>query len=87
MSELINDRGFDYEKIASSLTKAKGICHFTGRRPTYGDLLKMVEQADNTLSSTFGRYDSDDIAQVVRKMLLENDSASRICANPQNLYK
>jgi len=71
-----------HKEIAQSLTKARGIFHFTGEPPTFSDLLEMVEEADIALADTFGRYDHVTIQAVVRKMLQKNDSASRICANP-----
>lgn len=74
-----------HKEIAESLTKARGICHFTNEPPTFEDLLEMVEEADVALADTFGSYDHVTIQAVVRKMLKENDSASRICANPHTI--
>jgi len=77
--------GFDYEAIAKELSKARGTCYFTGEKPTHEDLVEMVEEADDALSDTFGYYREATIKRVVRRMLIDNDTASRICANPLNL--
>ena len=74
-----------HEEIAKSLSKARGICHFTNESPSFEDLLEMVAEADNALADTFGSYDHVTIQAVVRKMLKQNDSASRICANPLSI--
>jgi len=74
-----------HKEIAQSLTKAKGTYYQTNQTPTLYDLEQMVEQADVALANTFGRYDHVTIQAVVRKMLKENDSADRICANPLSL--
>ena len=74
-----------HKEIAQALTKARGIYYQTSEPPTFEDLLTMVEEADNALSDTFGSYDHVTIQAVVRKMLTNNDSASRICANPHTI--
>jgi len=75
----------EYREIAKRLTSARGIYYRTQESPTFDQLIDMVEQADNVLSDTFGRYDQYTIQTVVRHMLAKNESASRICANPLNI--
>jgi len=72
-------------KIATELEKTakRGKFYQTNEAPTSTQLVSMVEEADNACADTFGTYSSFTIKFVVRKMLSQNDSASRILANPQ----
>jgi hypothetical protein len=82
---ITNTGDMTHKEIAQALTKARGIYYQTSEPPTFEDLLEMVEEADNALADSFGRYDHVTIQAVVRKMLKEADSASRICANPHTI--
>jgi len=45
----------------------------------------MISEADHALRDTFGLYTEATVVRVVRKMLIQNDTASRICAKPLSL--
>jgi len=75
----------NYTEIAKKLKSAPGKCYFTGEKPDHDDLLVMISEADHALRDTFGLYTEATVVRVVRKMLIQNDTASRICAKPLSL--